>query len=125
MNRKGLLTSTALLVLLFLVGCASVGNEMNMADMNSIEKGKTTRQELIEMFGAPYSVGLNEDGNPTAIWVYSEARNTPQNFVPVVGLFAGRMETRTQQLVVIFDENDVVKSFTFNESDSPIKTGIL
>lgn len=93
--------------------------------MQLIQRGHTTRSELVAMFGAPTSVGIQEDGKTRAIWVYSEARNTPQNFIPVVGLVAGKMETRTQQLVVVFNDYDVVESFTFNESDEPIKTGVF
>ena len=114
-----------LITLLFIAGCASVGNEMEMADMSKIQKGQTTRSELIQLFGNPYTVGISNSGEPTATWIYSEARNKAKNFIPIVGAFNMQIDTRLQQLVVIFDENDIVKSFTFNESNSPIKSGLL
>lgn len=119
------LTFILAVVIITLSGCASVGTEMDTADFDKIEKGVTTRAEMVQMFGKPYTVGLNENGERTAHWIYSEARNRAGNFIPIVGALNMKIDQRLQQLVVIFDENDVVKSFTFNESESVSRAGLL
>ena len=91
---------------LFLVACASVGTEIDMAKTADIVKGVTTREDLISWFGSPTSVGIDANGNVTATWIYSEARNHGTNFIPVYGALNMKMDTRLQQLIVIFDDND-------------------
>ena len=102
---------TLLLLPFFLAGCASVGNEMDMSQMDNIEKGETTKAQLLEWFGSPMTVGIDSEGQTMATWIYSAAKSN----------LIGKMETRLQQLVVIYDENDVVKQFTFNENNSTAK----
>lgn len=112
------------LAILF-VGCASVGTEMNVAQMQQIEKGVTTRSDLVAQFGAPMSIGLDAEGRATAMWYANQVRSSARNFIPVYGMLRQEMNMDMQQLVVIFDDADVVESFTFNDSAMPVKSGVL
>lgn len=114
-----------LLLLCLITGCASVGTKMDMSRAEQIERGVTTRSDLIAMFGQPRSVGFDANQSRTATWIYSSASNRATNFIPVVGLVSSTVDTYVQTLTVIFDENDVVKDFTYNESNSEVKTGLV
>jgi len=83
-------------------GCATVGRDFPVDRVSDIRLGETTQSEIREMFGAPWRVGI-EDGQRT--WTYGKYRYSPFG------------ESRTQDLVIRFDQNDVVTSYTFNTTE--------
>jgi hypothetical protein len=58
--------------------------------------------QVRELFGTPWRTGV-EDGQPT--WTFGHYH------------YALLGNTRTKDLVVRFDEHDVVASYTFNSTD--------
>jgi hypothetical protein len=84
-----------------LLGCLTVGEAFPVAPVSRIEIGGTTKQEIQQTFGTPWRTGL-EDGQET--WTYGHYR------------YALLGTTRTRDLVVRFDERDVVVSYSFNSS---------
>lgn len=84
-----------------LLGCLTVGEAFPVAPVSRIEIGATNKQEIRRTFGTPWRTGL-EDGQQT--WTYGHYR---------YALFGG---TRTRDLVVRFDERDLVVSYSFNSS---------
>ncbi|EWS96685.1 hypothetical protein LOC50_17200 [Pseudoalteromonas sp. SCSIO 43095] len=90
-----------------------------------IIKGKTTQQEIRIEFGSPYKTSYTDGG--LSIWKY-RYDNTSAFTVETVGsiLFAyGLASTKSEgtrsELVMLFDENNVVKQF--NMSNIPIESG--
>jgi hypothetical protein len=47
------------------------------------------------------------------------------NFIPVVNLFGSSMSGKRKELVILFDDADVVKRFNMSESDVQTKTGLF
>jgi len=90
-----------LLTALFISGCASVGKPYPEHKVDEIQVGETTRAQIEEMFGAPWRVGL-ESGMTT--WTYGHYRYR------VFG------DDQTTDLVVRFDENNKVHSYTHNRT---------
>jgi outer membrane protein assembly factor BamE (lipoprotein component of BamABCDE complex) len=88
-------------VALALAGCLTVGRDFPADQVGHIEIGHTTRDEIHHMFGEPWRTGL-EDGRRT--WTYGRYRYK---------LFG---TTETRDLVVRFDANGVVASYTFNSA---------
>jgi len=86
-------------VSLALVACLTVGREFDTSKVGQLVIGHTTRDEVHRMFGEPWRTGL-EDGRRT--WTYGHYRYK---------LFG---TTETRDLVVRFDPNGVVASYTFN-----------
>ena len=115
---KKITTILIVTLLLLVAGCASSGRKMDMSKMQDIRKGETTRAELTQWFGSPQYVGLDAEGRSTAQWMYVHVANQGQNFIPVVGAFTMGFDQQMQQLIVTFDENNVVHNFTFNQSDT-------
>jgi SmpA/OmlA family protein len=86
---------------LALAGCLTVGRDFPADRVKEIEIGHTTRDEVHRMFGEPWRTGL-EDGRRT--WTYGRYRYK---------LFG---TTETRDLVVRYDANGVVASYTFNSA---------
>ena len=94
-------------VALLLAACATVGRDFPVDPVAEIRIGQTTREQIGRMFGPPWRTGL-EDGSLT--WTYGYYR---------YNLFG---PSRTRDLVVRFDPNGVVRSYTYN-SDAPQTPG--
>ena len=84
---------------LLIIGCATVGGDFPTTRVSEIRIGKTTQDEIRTMFGSPWRVGL-ENGQNT--WTYGKYR---------YGIL-GNKEAR--DLVVRFDDRDVVTSYTYS-----------
>lgn len=84
-----------------LTGCFTVGQEFAAHRVNEIKVGQTRRQEISEMFGTPWRTGM-EDGRPT--WTYG---------IYKYALFGGN---DSQDLLIRFDPQGVVRSYTFNST---------
>lgn len=82
--------------------CANVGREFPDSRVPEILIGKTTQAQVEQMFGSPWRVGL-EDGLRT--WTYGKYRYR---------LFG---QTNSKDLVIRFDDRDVVVSYSFNTTD--------
>lgn len=91
---------------LFLTACANVGKPYAEHKVSEIEVGETTRAQIEEMFGPPWRTGL-ESGKTT--WTYGHYRYS---------LFS---DDRTSDLVVRYDENNRVESYTYNRTTADIE----
>ncbi len=92
-----LMAGTALLA-----GCMTVGQDFPAQRVAKLEIGTTTREQVRDLFGSPWRTGV-EDGQAT--WTYGHYR------------YALLGTTRTRDLVVRFDDRDVVASYTFSSTD--------
>ena len=91
-----------LAIMLLFSGCASIGKDFPAQDVARIEIGSTTQQQILDMFGSPWRTGL-ESGQKT--WTYGR-----YNY----GLF---QEKQATDLVIRFDKNNVVASYTFSTTE--------
>ncbi len=98
MNIKRLLFFGFLVVGLTTFGCGTSGKDFNASLFDSINNGNTTKEEVESMFGRPFKKGF-QNGNE--IWIYEY--NKYKAF-KILG------EDSTKDMVVIFDENKVVKT---------------
>jgi hypothetical protein len=93
-------------VLLFslfvLNGCATIGHDFAFEQVPNVQIGKTTQAQVQAMFGLPWRTGV-EDGKQT--WTYGKY---------YYSLFS---ETSAQDLVVRFDNNGIVTSYTYNTTE--------
>ena len=119
-----------LLSSLVITGCANTGNKsMKGATPTSIEAqltiGQTTAKQVQAIFGAPFETKYTDGG--MLIWTYryddtsALTMETVGSVVLTAGLLGSKAKGTRNELVILFDENDVVKRF--NMSNSPIETG--
>lgn len=92
----------AAVLVMFFAGCVTVGRDFPVSGVSEIEIGKTTRNEIRVMFGPPWRTGI-EDGQHT--WTYGNYSYGPFG------------EKKAKDLVIRFDERDVVASYTFSTTE--------
>lgn len=104
MNRSMTRTCAPLIaiVVTLFTACATVGRDFPDAKVAQITIGETTQTQVREMFGAPWRVGI-EDGQRT--WTYGRYKYR---------LFG---HSNTKDLVIRFDDDLVVSSYTFNTTE--------
>src|SRR5450631_4168666 len=110
-------------------GCASGGNEVlrsqdaNAVDLNIID-GKTTRSEVERIYGPPNATSFANA--QTDIWIYCWARSTAkaENFIPYVGAFVGGRDVQTKELVILFNEQNVVVRHSMRDSTNSIRRNL-
>jgi outer membrane protein assembly factor BamE (lipoprotein component of BamABCDE complex) len=89
-------------LVLAITGCFTVGHEFPVDQVSAIKNGKTTQEDIRSMFGSPWRIGM-EDGQRT--WTYGQYR------------YSAFSETQTQDLVIRFNDQGKVASFTFNTTE--------
>jgi outer membrane protein assembly factor BamE (lipoprotein component of BamABCDE complex) len=90
-----------LLCLLIFSGCATVGRDFDIAFVKKIEKGKTTKQEIINSLGLPFRKGI-DNGDLTWTYVYNK--------------WSAGGTTYSKDLYIIFDKYGIVRSYVFNSN---------
>ena len=126
------LTSTAILICaaLILSGCANEGStvlkKVSEAEVEGkIFVGKTTRDQVRAMYGSPLETSYTDTG--LEIWKYQYDDTTGLNVeniasqVLTLGLAGSKHTGDRKELVVLFDEKNIVKRF--NMSVSPVTKG--
>lgn len=98
-------TVKAVLLLLvlsvFVAGCATVGQPYAEHKVSQIKVGETTKAQIQQMFGNPWRTG-SESGQQT--WTYGHYR------------YSAFSDAQTSDLVVRFNEQGRVASYTYNRT---------
>lgn len=121
MNKS--LTALFLVGTVALSGCStfSQGRKFDEKQVSEIQKGKSTRSEVVAMFGEPASKSHDQNGDEKLTYFYSETKSKvdPRIFIPIVGLFFmnAKAESQSRTLLVMLKEN-VVTNYTYDESGS-------
>lgn len=112
----------AALILFVIIGCVSnhySGKQIDSKSLATIEKGKTTRWQLLDILGPPASVTLSHDGNKLLQYYYSEIKTNPAVAIPLIGMLYTTPNTKFQSLQVICNQKDIVIDFFY--SDRPVE----
>jgi len=128
--KKQILASGAMLAALALTGCASVGSESlrketEVTVSQKVVQGKTTKSEVRAMFGSPTKTSFTDGG--LEIWNYDFTNVSADaiSYVPIVSMFGGSSSGKKKELVVMYDEKDIVKRYSMSEADIHQKTGLF
>lgn len=114
--------SVCAVALLMTLGCHSTshGTKMDQAKLDQIQKGKTTKSEMITWFGPPASIGRDDTGQQTATWMYasSDTKVKGSTFIPYAGMFMGGATgtSESQTLFATFDSNNVLQKYNLSGS---------
>jgi outer membrane protein assembly factor BamE (lipoprotein component of BamABCDE complex) len=101
-NIRHLVAGLAIAAAVLPIGCMTVGRDFAAGNVGKLRIGSTSREQVRELFGEPWRTGV-EDGQRT--WTYGRYR------------YALLGATQTRDLVVRFDEQGIVTSYTFNSTD--------
>ena len=91
--------------------CGSAGTEVTRAKAATIQKGKTTREEVIASLGEPNSLTRDSSGRETLHYAYARSTVKPATFIPFVGAFAGGVNTTTSAFDVKLNPQGVVEEY--------------
>ena len=129
-NRCMCRAVSLLALMLGFAGCASRGNEVlkeqDTTTVNlTIIDGQTTRDEVQRIYGVPAQTTFLSEKNE--VWTYRWARATAQgqNFIPVVGAFVRGYDVRKKELVIVFNDRNVVARHSMIDYNDAVKTGLL
>lgn len=98
---KASLSALILATTLSLSGCVTIGKTFPVKEISDIKAGVTTRSDIEKMFGEPWRVG-KDAGLRT--WTFAHYKYS---------LFG---DSKTRDLVIRFDKEGKVVSFTFNST---------
>ena len=113
-------------------GCANTGNK-SLKDVSEsqvkgqIKEGVTTRSQVQAMLGSPFKTSYTDNGS--LIWTYQYddtsalTIETVGSAILTLGLAGSKSKGTRNELVILFDEKDIVKKF--NMSNSKIESGTL
>lgn len=114
-------TLTAILLSIFFVlsGCAtssySTGRDFDSSSVNQIIKGETTRADLLQMLGQPFSKTVMSENEEKWIYMYSSGTAKAQSYV-----FTMKVEsTGRQKMLDILLRDGIVTNYTYNEGPMP------
>ena len=110
--KKLLITAISIMTL---SACVSSGVKVDQSKLSQLHKGATTYNEAIKLLGKPSNINLDSEGHKTICYLYVSAQARPENFIPVVGAFIGGADSETTNTVLVFNENDILKSYTSNQ----------
>lgn len=114
----------AIVVALTLAGCASSGVRITDEQMSQFKEGQTTQQDVITALGQPTTTMRNADGTTVLMYTYAEARTRGSTFIPIVGAFVGGVDTRSNNVMLTFDQQGVLKTTSSSSSQYGTATGI-
>ena len=102
----------SLFMILLLTGCSSlqVGRNFDVKAFESrAEVGKTSKAQVRVILGSPKSTGvsINKEGERSLEWIYFYA----------TGKITGMNDAHLKILQIRFDQNEVVKSYNWSNSD--------
>jgi hypothetical protein len=111
---------------IFMVGCGTSGNESLRSESEisidqKITEGATTLAEIKAMFGSPLKTTFTDGG--LEIWTY-EFDNVKLTAASYLNPFGSTLRGTKKELVVLFDENEIVKRARMSESDVENKIGL-
>lgn len=109
---------------LLLAGCASSGVRVTDAQLSQFHAGQTTEQQVIATLGTPTMQMHNSDGTSTLMYTYAEARARPSSFIPVVGIFAGGVDSHSNSAMLTFDKNGVLQRYSTSQGENGTAAGI-
>jgi hypothetical protein len=89
--------------LISIIGCAnSSGTRLTQGDINTLVKGQTTYAEVINRFGEPTNA-IRSAEILYASYSSLTAENQAENFIPVIGIFAGEHKIKSVDITLVFD----------------------
>ena len=111
-----------LLLCLGLVGCATTPKQnLTIATIeNKINKGKTTKTDILKEFGEPNIITKNTQiPDVVEIWTYSKFSTEMGGSwasILLLGGFGAKTSMKGITLMIYFDKNEVVKDYSITKT---------
>jgi outer membrane protein assembly factor BamE (lipoprotein component of BamABCDE complex) len=128
MSKEGeRMKNLLILILVTMVGCATVGRKVDQSAVEKIIKGETSRSEVIGLIGSPDRIIQPGNGDTIFSYGYTRVSAKATSFIPIVGAFAGGANVQNQMVMITFDKDGIVKNimntYGSTETDSGVAAG--
>jgi hypothetical protein len=125
--KKAYKNAIVFIVPLMITGCASSGNKfLKKESFETVElkitQGRTTQQEVRDMYGDPLVTNYTDSGNE--IWTY-QFDQMSLDALSILNPFKTTYNGIRKQLVVMFDSKGIVSRYNMNTSPHKTEMGIL
>ncbi len=130
MTKKGWLRAAVIgVATLAVANCASSGNQVlrsqDVAAVNqTVVDGQTTRDDIARIYGQPSRVSFLSEKNEMWTYAWAHAQAQGQNFIPIVGAFVRAYDVRSKELVVVFNEKNIVVRHAVTDNTNVVKRGL-
>ncbi|MDP2705507.1 MAG: hypothetical protein Q8O71_03920 [bacterium] len=92
-------------------GCVTAGKNFDISRAAAIQKGVTTKNEILTMFGKPYSKSQSSVGE-TWMYQYMEMRPHLSDVFALVGIYHAN---QSLQMMFITFQGDIVQDYNITE----------
>lgn len=126
--NKSIITMVMLLVL---TSCGANTGHQFLAKMSNQEigsklvVGKTTKDEVNQMFGNPEDIDMTDNGGETWLYKYVRSEVKAVNFVPVASSFLSGTNDNTKKLKIKFNNCGILEKYAFSNSKGETKVGLF
>lgn len=108
-----------------LFGCATSGGVMiSQEKASQFKKGVTTEKEIIAALGQPTSISMDSNGRMIS-YIGAEAQGRLINYIPIVGLFAGGIDSTSSAVTFFIGSNGVMKDSSYSQGASSHDNGLF
>ncbi len=101
------------LAAVLVTGCVSAHGNKKAGDMQAraqIQKGKTTKQEVVGLLGIPGGRMDIQNGEQMYSYSYIRTKVRATTYIPIINLLFGGAKTESHSVSYTFDTNGIVKA---------------
>ncbi|MDG3442453.1 outer membrane protein assembly factor BamE domain-containing protein [Nitrospirillum amazonense] len=113
--RKVMLLA-AVAATLALSGCFSSGTKVSDEQVASLEKGKTTYDQVVAKLGKPQAVTTMSNGGKIAVYMFSKGSANAASYIPIAGAFVGGASGDSRSVTMTFNAAGTLVDYTTAES---------
>lgn len=107
-----------------IAGCATSGRPISNDQLQTLKVGESTAAQAITAMGAPTTTTSSSDGTQRLLYVFTAASVKAASFIPVVGLFAGGTDVRSDVVTLVFDKQGKLAEVLRSSSATDTSTGL-
>lgn len=103
-------------VVALLAGCAAAGVKVTEQQLTTLKPVESTEAHAVQLLGQPTVRSRMSDGTTTLAYSYFETKVRPETFIPFAGAFIGGSDSRTNTVVLRFDQAGKLLNTSSTES---------
>lgn len=113
-------------MVLLLAGCTTgSGTRIEASQISQFKVGITTYDQVVQALGPPVSTVQNSDGTKAIVYANTNAKIRGATFIPVVGLFAGGADVKSQSVVFTFNADGTLKNYSTSDTQVCSNNGLM
>src|SRR3546814_13795387 len=100
------------------MGNERLRSESEATVASKITEGKSTKDDVRSLFGSPNKTSFTDSGLEIWNYEFSKVSADAVSYIPIVNWFGSSASGTKKELVVLFDEKNLVQRYSMSESRS-------